>query len=132
MFILLFCYIWLRGTLPRVRYDQLMAIGWKVLIPVSIVWLLLVATVRAWRLDSHSTAPYVVFGIVIVLILALITMWDSAAQQRAARYAAMAEASAEEAEGAERAECTRLRPGDGHRLPGAAARPAALSRRRHR
>ena len=88
VFILLFCYIWLRGTLPRVRYDQLMAIGWKVLIPVSIVWILLVATVRAWRLDSHSTAPYVVFGLVIVLILALITMWDSAAQQRAARYAA--------------------------------------------
>jgi NADH-quinone oxidoreductase subunit H len=104
VFILLFCYIWLRGTLPRVRYDQLMAIGWKVLIPVSIVWLLLVASVRAWRLDSHSTAPYVVFGIVIVLILALITMWDSAAQQRAARYSAMAEASAEESEESERAE----------------------------
>ncbi len=81
--ILLFCYIWLRGTLPRVRYDQLMAIGWKVLIPVSIVWILLIATVRAWRLDSHSTAPYVIFGVVILLILALVTMWDSAAQQRA-------------------------------------------------
>ena len=76
------------------------------IIPVSIVWLLLVASVRAWRLDSHSTAPYVVFGIVIVLILALITMWDSAAQQRAARYSAMAQASAEEAEAAERAGVT--------------------------
>src|SRR6266567_1625316 len=86
VFILLFCYIWLRGTLPRVRYDQLMAIGWKLLIPVSIVWILLIATVRAWRLDSHSTAPYVVFGFVIVLILVLAWMWDSAAQQRAARY----------------------------------------------
>jgi NADH-quinone oxidoreductase subunit H len=85
--ILLFCYIWLRGTLPRVRYDQLMAIGWKVLIPVSIVWILLIATVRAWRLDSHSTAPYVVFGFVIVLILILAWAWDNAAQQRAMRYA---------------------------------------------
>src|SRR5205814_2008809 len=47
LFIFLFCYIWLRGTLPRVRYDQLMAIGWKFLIPVSIIWILLVATVRA-------------------------------------------------------------------------------------
>jgi len=97
VFILLFCYIWLRGTLPRVRYDQLMAIGWKFLIPVSIVWILLIATVRAWRLDSHSTAPYVVFGFVIVLILVLAWMWDSAAQQRAMRYASQ-EDSAEEAE----------------------------------
>ena len=97
LFIFLFCYIWLRGTLPRVRYDQLMAIGWKFLIPVSIIWILLVATVRAWRLDSHSTAPYVVFGLVIVLILALITMWDSLAQQRAARFAAAEETDLEEA-----------------------------------
>ena len=88
VYFLLFCYIWLRGTLPRVRYDQLMAIGWKLLIPVSIVWILLIATVRAWRLDTHSKAPYVVFGFVIVLILVLAWMWDSAAQQRAMRYAA--------------------------------------------
>jgi len=94
VFILLFGYIWLRGSLPRVRYDQLMAIGWKVLIPVSIVWILLIATVRAWRLDTHSKAPYVIFGLVIVLILVLAWMWDSAAQQRAARYA-MPEADAE-------------------------------------
>jgi NADH-quinone oxidoreductase subunit H len=97
VFILLFCYIWLRGTLPRVRYDQLMAIGWKVLIPVSIVWILLVATVRAWRLDTHSTAPYVVFGLVIVLILALLAMWESGAQQRAARFAAAEAADVSEA-----------------------------------
>jgi NADH-quinone oxidoreductase subunit H len=96
-FIFLFGYVWLRGTLPRVRYDQLMAIGWKFLIPVSIVWLLLVATVRAWRLDSSSKAPYVVLGLVIILILALITMWDSAAQQRAARYAAAEETDLAEA-----------------------------------
>jgi NADH-quinone oxidoreductase subunit H len=90
VFILLFCYIWLRGTLPRVRYDQLMDIGWKILIPVSIVWILLIATVRAWRLDRHSTAPYVVFGFVIVLILALAWMWEGAAQQRAMRNAPLA------------------------------------------
>jgi NADH-quinone oxidoreductase subunit H len=96
VFILLFCYVWLRGTLPRVRYDQLMALGWKVLIPVSILWILLIATVRAWRLDTHTKAPYIVFGLVIVLILGLAWMWDSAAQQRAARYVTE-EDSAEEA-----------------------------------
>ncbi len=93
VFIFLFCYIWLRGTLPRVRYDQLMAIGWKILIPVSIVWILLIATVRAWRLDTSNTIPYVVGGVVLVIIVALAWMWDSAAQQRAARYAAPAEAA---------------------------------------
>ena len=97
VFILLFCYIWLRGTLPRVRYDQLMAIGWKVLIPVSIVWILLIATVRAWRLDTHNTIPYVVGGVVLVIIIVLASMWDSAAQQRAARFATEDSASASEA-----------------------------------
>ena len=39
----LFVFIWLRGTLPRLRYDQFMAFGWKVLIPVSLVWIVIVA-----------------------------------------------------------------------------------------
>jgi len=99
VYIFLFCYIWLRGTLPRVRYDQLMAIGWKLLIPVSIVWILLIATVRAWRLDTHGKAPYVIFGLVILLILGLAWMWDSAAQQRAARYATEEDSAEEAAEG---------------------------------
>jgi NADH-quinone oxidoreductase subunit H len=40
----IFVYLWIRATLPRYRYDQLMRLGWKVLIPVTIVWLVVVAT----------------------------------------------------------------------------------------
>jgi NADH-quinone oxidoreductase subunit H len=87
VFILLFCYVWLRGTLPRTRYDQLMALGWKILIPLSIVWILLIATIREWRNDSHSPAVYAVGGLVLLLILALVTFWDTAAQRRAAELA---------------------------------------------
>ena len=39
----LFVYIWLRATFPRYRYDQLMRLGWKVLIPVTIVWVIVTA-----------------------------------------------------------------------------------------
>ena len=45
--IFIFIFIWLRGTLPRLRYDQFMRFGWKVLIPISLVWIVAVAAIRA-------------------------------------------------------------------------------------
>ena len=45
--IVLFIFIWLRGTLPRFRYDQLMALGWKVLIPVVTINIMLTAMLVA-------------------------------------------------------------------------------------
>jgi len=84
--ILLFGFVWLRGTLPRVRYDQLMSIGWKVLIPGSIVWILMIATVRAYRLDTRNTVPYWVGGITLVILLGLVLMWDASAQRKAADF----------------------------------------------
>jgi NADH-quinone oxidoreductase subunit H len=42
---LLFCFLWIRGTLPRYRYDQLMRLGWKVLLPLSLFWVFLTSSV---------------------------------------------------------------------------------------
>jgi NADH-quinone oxidoreductase subunit H len=45
---LLFCFLWFRATFPRYRYDQIMRLGWKVFIPLTIVWILVVG---AWKLS---------------------------------------------------------------------------------
>jgi NADH-quinone oxidoreductase subunit H len=87
VFILLFGYVWLRGTLPRTRYDQLMALGWKILIPLSIVWILLIATIRAWKNDGATSAVVGVAILVLILIIILVTIWDNAAQRRSASLA---------------------------------------------
>ena len=62
-----------------------------------IVWLLLIATVRAWRYDTHNTAVYAVGGVVLAIIIVIAVSWDIAAERRASR-AAEAESAALEAE----------------------------------
>ncbi|NJP82187.1 NADH-quinone oxidoreductase subunit H, partial [Streptomyces sp. AA8] len=73
--LLLFFFIWLRGTLPRLRYDQFMKLGWKVLIPVSMVWLMLVASVRALRNENYDFQQIVLYvggAVVAVLLLSFV------------------------------------------------------------
>jgi NADH-quinone oxidoreductase subunit H len=82
----IFVFFWLRASLPRIRYDQLMKLGWKVLIPSALVWTLIVATARVYRRQGGSPAVYVIAGGIIVVLLALLWNWESAGQ-RAERLA---------------------------------------------
>jgi NADH-quinone oxidoreductase subunit H len=62
----LFFYVWLRAALPRLRYDQLMDLGWKRLIPISLAWLLIVAAVLVDRWWGLAVAGGVVVGAVVL------------------------------------------------------------------
>lgn len=64
-----FLFVWLRGTLPRLRYDQFMKFGWKVLIPASLFWILIVATMRVMSLRGTSRAGVLGFAVGVVLIV---------------------------------------------------------------
>jgi NADH-quinone oxidoreductase subunit H len=69
-FMFLFVFIWLRGTLPRMRYDQFMRLGWKVLVPASLVWILAIFAVRAFRSSGGSTASLMIgIGIALAVLL---------------------------------------------------------------
>jgi NADH-quinone oxidoreductase subunit H len=66
-----FVFVWLRGTLPRLRYDQFMKFGWKVLIPASLFWILIVATMRVMSLRGTSRAGVLGFAAGVVLVVLL-------------------------------------------------------------
>jgi NADH-quinone oxidoreductase subunit H len=79
-----FFFIWLRAALPRVRYDQLMKLGWKVLIPVSLGWILFVSAVRALRNEKHDVGPIMlVAALVAVLLLLGSFVWERTSKSEA-------------------------------------------------
>jgi len=71
--IFFFIFMWLRASLPRLRYDQFMKFGWKVLIPVSLLWILIVASLRVIQQNGASRTVAISFALGIVLIVMAIS-----------------------------------------------------------
>lgn len=86
LWLFMFMFVWLRGSLPRVRYDQFMRLGWKVLIPSTLLWVVAVAFLRAanqgYLGDTlvfggriHRSTLFVILAIMLV-VLAAAWMYD--------------------------------------------------------
>jgi NADH-quinone oxidoreductase subunit H len=85
--LIIFFFYWLRGTLPRLRYDQFMALGWKVLIPSSLVWVMIVAAFRELTNEGRSrfqTLAYVGIPLAVIVLAASFITETKAAESEAA------------------------------------------------
>jgi NADH-quinone oxidoreductase subunit H len=80
--ILLFGFIWLRATLPRMRYDQFMRFGWKVLIPVSLVWILFLSYVKIANTEFSQQAKWLSIAGIVVVVLLVAMLWPAARKPR--------------------------------------------------
>ncbi|UUZ60736.1 NADH-quinone oxidoreductase subunit NuoH [Nocardioides sp. B-3] len=83
MFVFIFMFIWLRGSLPRLRHDQFMAFGWKRLIPIALARIIAVATIRVVTLDGGLDRSYLLAaaGVFLALCIVLFFFGDSEGEE---------------------------------------------------
>jgi NADH-quinone oxidoreductase subunit H len=75
--IFMFVFVWLRGTLPRLRYDQFMHLGWKVLLPINLAWIMVLAGIKTMQgNDLGRNRWYVIAGVIVVAVLILL-LWPA-------------------------------------------------------
>jgi NADH-quinone oxidoreductase subunit H len=98
LLVFIFVFIWLRGTLPRMRYDQFMKLGWKVLIPVSLVWIVAVAAVRVYRSEGVDLSRLLVGAAVVLAILVVLYLFLPEAKQAPAADDRIVELDTDEVE----------------------------------
>jgi NADH-quinone oxidoreductase subunit H len=72
--LLIFFFVWLRGTLPRLRYDQFMKLGWKVLIPGSVAWILAVAAMRLAFNEGVERRDILIWGGALVALMLVVSL----------------------------------------------------------
>jgi NADH-quinone oxidoreductase subunit H len=80
--LMIFVFIWLRGTLPRLRYDQFMKFGWKVLLPISLVWIVAVAGMRLAFNEGITRQQMLTWGGAAFAVLLIVTLfWPERKQE---------------------------------------------------